>query len=93
MVYNHQTIKKAWRQIMDAFVVVEYDFDRNVVDKFLEKVYTRILELTSERKIIINLYNALLEIKWKSKINSKNYYIATEIINYLKQNKIIVVKK
>ncbi len=79
MIYKNKTIKKPWRKIMDAFVVIEKknDLPKNFTDK-LDKLTQNNPTIT---KKILNKISILKE---KYKNNENKYKLLEKIEEYLK---------
>lgn len=85
MIYDNKIIKKPWRDIMDAFVVVETK--KEVFSKkFIQELHKKIDEITKNNPETITMLGTKIN-KYKLKIKnkqSKKYKLLEEIEVYLK---------
>lgn len=84
MIYNNETIKKPWRKIMDAFVVVEKKETKKLL---LPKSFTDKLDklLQNDPTLAKKLLVKIVLLKEKSKNNQKKFELLEQIENYIKQ--------
>ncbi len=84
MVYNKKVIKKNWRPILDAFVVVETktkSFDKTKYNNILNKVYKNIDKLDNEK---LKQFENMFKMKMKNyETESLKYYILNEVATYI----------